>query len=90
MGPGIGAKEENYMKRKIVYSDYDMGEVKVVKDFLPSPDQLVFKKEQVKVTMEMSKKSIDFFKSQAKKHGGSYQVMLRRLVDCYVDQQQAV
>jgi len=31
------------MKNKIKYTDEPMGELRVVKDFLPPPDQLVLK-----------------------------------------------
>ena len=31
------------MKNKIKYTDEPMGELRIVKDFLPPPDQLVFK-----------------------------------------------
>lgn len=71
------------MKRKIIYTDEPIGKIKVVKDFLPSPDQLIFKNEQVKVTLSLSKSSVDFFKKQAKKYRTPYQRMIRRLLDVY-------
>ena len=61
-----------------------MGEVRVVEDFLPSPDQLAFREETVKVTLALSKESVEFFKGEARKHGVSYQRMIRRLLDDYV------
>ena len=36
-------------------------------DFLPSPAELAFNEEAVKVTLALSKKSIDFFKTEAAK-----------------------
>ena len=33
------------MKKKIIYSDEKIGKVKVVKDFLPKPEDLVFKED---------------------------------------------
>jgi hypothetical protein len=33
----------------------------------------------------LSKKSVEFFKSQAAKHHTQYQRMIRRLLDAYVD-----
>jgi len=60
-----------------------MGEVRVVEDFLPAPEDLVFKGENVKVTMSLSKASVEFFKQEAKKHHTSYQGMIRRLLDLY-------
>ncbi len=65
-----------------------IGNVTIVEDFLPPPEQLVPKKNTVKVTMEFSKESIDFFKQEAKHHNISYQEMIRNLVDIYVKQKQ--
>ena len=64
-----------------------MGKVKVVKDFLPSPEELAFKEETVKVTISLSKASIEFFKNEAKRHHTQYQKMIRRLLDEYVSHQ---
>ncbi len=75
------------MKRKIKYTDEPMGKVKVVKDFLPSPEELAFKEETVKVTISLSKASIEFFKNEAKRHNTQYQKMIRRLLDEYVAHQ---
>lgn len=60
-----------------------MGKVKVAADFLPSPEELVLKDETVKVTIALSKASVDFFKREAKKHHTQYQKMIRRLLDEY-------
>jgi len=60
-----------------------MGKVKVISDFLPSPEELALKDETVKVTIALSKTSIDFFKTEAKKHNTQYQKMIRRLLDEY-------
>lgn len=71
------------MKKKIRYSDEPIGEVKVVKDFLPSPEKLAFREDTVKVTMVLNKASVDFFKQEAQKHHTSYQAMIRNLLDLY-------
>ena len=71
------------MKTKTRYTEEPMGELRVVKDFLPSPDQLVLKEDNVKVTISLKKASIDFFKEQAKKNRTSYQKMIREVVDRY-------
>lgn len=75
------------MSAKIKYSDEPLGQVQVVPDFLPSPAELAFREEGVKVTLALSKKSIEFFKSEATKHRTQYQRMIRRLLDAYVDGQ---
>ncbi len=64
-----------------------IGEVTLVNDFLPSPEALVPKKKTVRVTMEFTQESIDFFKQEAKRHNASYQAMIRNLVDIYAKQQ---
>ena len=56
------------MKRKIKYIDEPIGKVKIISDFLPSPEELVLKDETVKVTIALSKASVDFFKNEARKH----------------------
>ncbi|MBZ0198981.1 MAG: CopG family transcriptional regulator [Ignavibacteriaceae bacterium] len=71
------------MKKKIKYSDEKIGKVEVVKDFLPKPEDLVYKENTVKVTLNLSKTSIDFFKEIAKKHGSQYQKVIRKLLDNY-------
>jgi predicted DNA binding CopG/RHH family protein len=71
------------MKTKIRYTEEPMGELRVVEDFLPPPDQLVLKEENVKVTIALKKSSIEFFKKEAKKHQTSYQKMIRQVVDWY-------
>jgi predicted DNA binding CopG/RHH family protein len=74
------------MKSKIKYTDETLGALKIVKDFLPSPDKLVLKEDNVKVTISLSKKSIEFFKHEAKKQHTSYQKMIRRVIDYYASQ----
>ena len=71
------------MKKKIKYRDEPIN-AKVVKDFLPKPEDLVFKEEKVKVTLSLSKRSVDFFKKVAAEQGTAYQAMIRRLLDYYV------
>jgi predicted DNA binding CopG/RHH family protein len=71
------------MKNRIKYTDEPLGQLKVVKDFLPPPSELVFKEEGVKVTMTLSRSSVDFFKRVANKYHTPYQKMIRRLVDIY-------
>lgn len=73
------------MSAKVKYSNEPIGAPRVVKDFLPPPAHLVFREEGVKVTLALSKKSVEFFKSEASKHNTQYQRMIRRLVDAYVE-----
>ena len=78
------------MKKKIVYTAEPMGDVEVIADFLPSPAELAFREDGVKVTLALSKSSVEFFKSEASKHRTQYQRMIRRLLDSYVEAQGTV
>ena len=73
------------MKKRIRYTDEPLGKLKIVPDFLPRPDDLVFRDEGVKVTIALSKRSVDFFKTEARKHDTQYQRMIRRLLDAYAE-----
>ena len=74
------------MKKKMKYTNEPLGDLRIVKDFLPSPEQLSFKEENVKVTIALSKHSVDFFRKEAKQKHTQYQKMIRRLLDYYVAQ----
>ena len=74
------------MKGKIRYTDERLGNLKVIPDFLPRPEDLVLRDEGVKITISLSKRSIEFFKGEAKKHDTQYQRMIRRLLDAYAEQ----
>jgi hypothetical protein len=71
------------MSEKIKYTDGPIGEVKVIPDFLPSPDELAYRDDTVKVTIALSRASVEFFKREAKKRDTQYQKMIRRLLDAY-------
>ena len=76
------------MKNKIEYTDEPIGDLRVVRDFLPPPDQLVLKEENVKITISLKKSSVEFFKKEAQRHRTPYQKMIRRVVDWYASQYQ--
>lgn len=84
----IGGKERESMKSKTKYTEEPMGQLKVIKDFLPPPDKLVLKEDNVKVTISLKKSSISFFKEQAKTQKTSYQRMIREVVDWYASHYQ--
>jgi uncharacterized protein (DUF4415 family) len=85
----FGGKEENYMKSRIEYTDAPpdveraLDGAKPVFDFLPPPEKLVLKKEKQKVTIMLSKESVEFFKRAAKENGVKYQTMINNLLDSY-------
>jgi hypothetical protein len=88
LAQAIGEKVNKFMSTKIKYTDEPLGKVEVVADMLPSPEELAFKEDSVKVTISLSKSSVDFFKREAKKHDTKYQQMIRRLLDAYTRAQE--
>ena len=77
------------MKRQTVrYTEGEIGKVRVVKDFLPPPEKLVLRQANVKVTLSLSQRSVDFFKREAAKHRVPYQRMIRALVDAYAEREE--
>ena len=66
------------------YENMPVGKMQRIEDFLPPPEKLVLPEENVKVTISLSRKSVEFFKKQATLHHMKYQKMIRRLVDRYV------
>ena len=83
-----GEEVRGYMSRKIKYTDESLGKLKVMEDFLPTPEDLVRREDTVKVTIALSKASIAFFKREAEKHNTQYQKMIRRLLDAYTEAQE--
>jgi len=73
------------MKKTRRYRDEDLGPLEVVKDFLPPPDELVLKDDSVKVTLALSRRSVDFFKEHAAEANVPYQRMIRNLLDRYAE-----
>jgi predicted DNA binding CopG/RHH family protein len=76
------------MNAKIRYTDEPLGDLKVIPDFLPAPEELVFQDDTVKITITLSRSSVEFFKREAKKHHTQYQKMIRRLLDVYTQKHQ--
>ena len=72
------------MKKHINYTNEPIGEIKIIKDFLPPPEKLVFKRKNIKVTMALDVESVDFFKKQARRNKVPYQTMIRNLINTYV------
>jgi hypothetical protein len=74
-----------FMKKDDGYKDEPIGPLRIIKDFLPPPDQLVLREDGVKVTISLSKRSVDFFKKHAKRSKIPYQRMIRRVLDEYAN-----
>ena len=73
--------------RTVRYTAGEIGRVRVIEDFLPPPDALVSREDNVKVTLSLSRRSLDFFKREARKRRVPYQRMIRALVDTYAERQ---
>ena len=65
------------------YTDEPIGRIKLIPDFLPAPNDLVMKEETVKVTLSLTKESVEFFKHEALDRHTQYQKMIRILLDQY-------
>ena len=50
-------------------TDMPIGDLTQIEDFLPAPHQLVAPDETVKVTISLTRTSLQFFKREAKKTG---------------------
>jgi len=61
-----------------------------IKDFLPPPNLLVQKEELARITINLNRKSLQFFKSFAKKSGVPYQRMINSVLDRYVSEYSSV
>ena len=76
-------------KKKYNQAPSDISEAieqaEVIADFLPPPDQLVLKEETVRVTLNLNKQSVDFFKLRARENGIPYQRMIRKVLDIYAE-----
>ncbi len=73
------------MSAKVKYTNEPLGRLKVVEDFLPAPEELAVRDEGVKVTIALSRRSVEFFKCEAQRNNTQYQRMIRRLLDVYAE-----
>jgi hypothetical protein len=72
-------------KNAIKYTDEPIGNVQLIADFLSPPDKLVLKEETVKITLSLTKESVDFFKKIARENHTHYQKMIRALLEQYTE-----
>ena len=83
----VGARFGMDRKKRVRCTIGEIGKIKVVKDFLPPPDRLVLREANVKVTLSLSRRSVDFFKREAARQRVPYQRMIRALVDAYAERE---
>ncbi len=77
------------MRHRQKYFNEPVGRLKIVEDFLPPPDRLVIREDGVKVTLSLSRRSVDFFKAHAARSKVPYQKMIRTLLDSYASKHSA-
>ena len=83
----MGGNGGNSMKKKRdPNKDEDMprGPVRVIPDFLPSPEEIANSFKKQKVTILLDQRSVEFFKHQAKQAGAKYQQLMREVLRHYV------
>ncbi len=74
------------MKRKSKVkqeTDRPIGDLRVIADFLPSPEKLLPKEDTIKVTVALDQDTVTFFKTTAQKMGLKYQRMIREVLKGY-------
>ncbi len=71
------------MKKKSRLGDEPVGKLTVIEDFLPKPEDLILREENVKVTLNLSRPSVLYFKKLAHKGHTPYQKIIRNLLDHY-------
>lgn len=77
-------KTTNYVDAPTEINNALDGAVKT-DDFLPSPEELVRKKEKAKITIAIDKHSLELFKRYAKKHNSKYQTMINGVLGSYAE-----
>jgi len=67
----------------------DIEDLQIVdKEFLPRPDELVFREAETEnITVSLDKETAAFFKNKAKELGASYQTLVRSILKEYVARQ---
>jgi|CXWL01.1.fsa_nt_gi hypothetical protein len=71
------------MRKKLTYTNERLAMGERVADVLPPPSALVTREPTTKVTLELTRSSLVFFKKQAKRTDVPYQRMLRSPIDAY-------
>ncbi len=71
------------MRKAKVDPDQPIGKLTRVENFLPPPEELLPKKDLVKITLELDKGTVEFFKGAAEKNGNRYQRLIRTVLKSY-------
>jgi hypothetical protein len=70
-------------KRKFIDDDMPIGPLRIVPDFLPSPEEIALSFKKQKVTILLDQRSVEFFKRQAMQAGAKYQQLMREVLRRY-------
>jgi predicted DNA binding CopG/RHH family protein len=76
-------------KETVIYTDAPpdveaaMDRAVIVADFLPSPQEIAHSIKKQRISILLDGDSIDFFKSEADKHGVKYQTMINSVLKSY-------
>ncbi len=70
-------------KRRAIDEDMPVGKLRIIPDFLPSPEEIASSFKKQKVTLLIDQRSLDFFKARAKRLGAKYQQMMREVLSHY-------
>ncbi len=72
------------MRKRKIDPDMPSGRWVEVPDFLPPPEEIA-KAKTIMITMNLDQETVDFFKKVAKKKGGKYQQMIRKVLARYAE-----
>src|SRR5215211_6633203 len=86
--PRLPGETARYEEDPFELGNIDDAKLVAVDNFLPRPEDLVFRPKGVKVTITLSEDSLNYFKAQAERLQTPYQRMIRNLIDEYVHRQQ--
>lgn len=82
-----GERESLFMKKKtnkrVKDSNEPQGKLLKIADFLPPPSELLPK--NIKITLTLDKRTVDFFKAQARNNNEKYQRMMREVLRGYAN-----
>ncbi len=75
------------MNKKVHDPNMPVGKLTRVVDDLPPPSELAKPLQGVRITIIVSKSSVEYFKTNARKYHTKYQRMMREVLDSYVSRQ---
>jgi predicted DNA binding CopG/RHH family protein len=71
------------MRKRTKNADRPIGKLTIVDDFLPTPAELAKEFKTQRVTIDIEKETVDFFKESADKTGAKYQRLMREVLKRY-------